>query len=44
MSIFSLSGLSIFGATGLLFGPLIMALLTATLRIYARDFAHTSLR
>ncbi len=35
-------GLAVFGAMGLLLGPIIMALLTATLRIYEMDFAPRS--
>jgi Predicted permease len=36
LSIFG--GLAVFGPLGLLVGPIIMAMLTATVRIYARDF------
>lgn len=36
LSIFG--GLAVFGALGILVGPILMAMLTATVRIYARDF------
>lgn len=36
-------GLVAFGPIGLLLGPILMALLTATVRIYAKDFAGTTL-
>jgi len=41
LSIFG--GLAVFGAFGILLGPMILALLTATLRIYAKDFASVNL-
>lgn len=37
LSIFG--GLAVFGMIGLLFGPIILAVLSATLKIYAKDFA-----
>ena len=33
-------GLVVFGAIGILVGPMLLAMLTATVRIYAKDFAH----
>ncbi|HEX5035945.1 MAG TPA: AI-2E family transporter [bacterium] len=36
-------GLVVFGPIGLLLGPLLMALVTATIRIYAEDFAGVDL-
>lgn len=36
-------GLTVFGPIGLLLGPMLMALLNATIRIYAKDFAQTQL-
>ncbi|MFO1463233.1 MAG: AI-2E family transporter [bacterium] len=41
LSIFG--GLAIFGAIGVLLGPMVLAMLTATLRIYARDFASVQI-
>jgi predicted PurR-regulated permease PerM len=38
LSIFG--GMAVFGPSGLLIGPIIMALLTATLSIYEKDFAN----
>jgi len=35
-------GIAVFGAQGFLLGPILMALLTATLKIYDDDFAHSS--
>lgn len=40
LSIFG--GLAVFGAIGLLLGPIIMAMLTAVLNIYQRDFSSNS--
>jgi predicted PurR-regulated permease PerM len=36
-------GLLVFGPIGILLGPMLMALLTATVRMYAEDFAHEPL-
>jgi predicted PurR-regulated permease PerM len=36
-------GLAVFGPIGMLLGPMLMALLVATIRIYAEDFAEVSL-
>lgn len=42
LSIFG--GLAVFGALGILLGPMLLAMLTATIRIYAKDFASVSLK
>lgn len=41
LSIFG--GLAVFGAIGLLLGPMLMAMLTATVKIYAQDFTQKTL-
>lgn len=41
LSIFG--GLAVFGAIGILLGPMLLAMLTATIRIYAQDFASVSM-
>lgn len=38
LSIFG--GIAVFGAAGLLIGPIVMALLTATIKIYEKDFTN----
>lgn len=35
-------GMAVFGAMGLLLGPILMAMLTATVRIYSKDFRESS--
>ncbi|MDL1873307.1 AI-2E family transporter [Deltaproteobacteria bacterium PRO3] len=41
LSIFG--GLAVFGPIGILLGPMLLAMLTATIRIYAKDFASVNL-